>query len=336
MNIPIFQKLQTGAPIAVLLEMKGIHDSVEAELEAQVKSEVGLVQDVGTLTLRAGGKRLRPLVAALAGLTVSPTIDRARMVRLGACLEMIHMATLIHDDVIDGALTRRGKPTAAAEYGTTASILSGDALLAKAMRILAQDGDLQIIRTVSSAVVEMAEGEVREVEVRGDFELTEEEHIQILRMKTAAFVECGCMVGAMVAQATDSQIEALGRYGHHMGLAFQIADDLLDFRGDHAKTGKPQATDFREGCATLPLIYLRQTLTDAEAAQARGWFGNVTQEDQVRTVSRWMSERGCYDKASRLAQEHVDKALASLETLPETPYRRLLSLVSGFVVTREA
>ena len=193
---------------------------------------------VGGLTLRAGGKRLRPAFVSLAAAATGLPYDPSRARKLGAGLEMIHMATLIHDDVIDHAAMRRGKPTAAAEVGNTASILSGDVLLARAMSLLAEDGDLDLIRTVSAAVVDMAEGEVREVEVRGDFDLRSEDHFDILQRKTAALVEACCEGGAIIAGAPKPVTEALKAYGHHVGLAFQIADDLLDYRGDPAKTGQ--------------------------------------------------------------------------------------------------
>ena len=310
--------------------------AVEDELRVQMRSAIPEVEGVGSLTLEAGGKRLRPALAVLASNACKGTASVDRLAKLGACLEMIHMATLVHDDVIDEAATRRGKPTASSVYGNTVAILSGDVLLAKAMQILADDGDLRIIRTVSSAVVELAEGEVRELAARGHFDLSLEEHLAILRMKTAAFIECCCRVGAMAADASAPQIDALGQYGHHVGMAFQVADDLLDFRGDKAKTGKPRATDFREGQATLPLIYLLQQLSDSESEYARGKFGNgVTDEDIVR-IAEWMDDRGTFQQANGFAEEQASAAKSALSALPPSPERDLLDKVADFVVKREA
>src|SRR4051794_21397897 len=188
---------------------------VEKELAKQVSSNVELVEYVGKHTLEAGGKRLRPAFVTLSARACGNAFEPERTRKIGACMEMIHMATLIHDDVIDHSATRRGRETASAAYGNTAAILSGDVLLAKAMVILALDGDLEIIRTVSQAVVEMAEGEVRELEIRGQFDLTEAEHLQVLRMKTASFIQCCCESGAMIAGASDEVRRALGVYGHH-------------------------------------------------------------------------------------------------------------------------
>jgi octaprenyl-diphosphate synthase len=308
---------------------------VEEELLVQVRSKVDLIDRVGNLTLKAGGKRLRPAFVSLAakatGLPFNP--ERARY--LGASLEMIHMATLIHDDVIDNAATRRGRPTASAEYGNTAAILAGDALLARAMLMMSRDGDVELVRVVASTVVDVAQGEVRELEVRGDFDLDEQDHLDILRMKTASFIECCCEIGGMVAGAPPAICQSVKKYGHHVGMAFQIVDDLLDYRGDKSKTGKPRATDFREGQATLPLIYLRELMSEAEAKLARRRFGNNPNDDEIRMLTDWMETRGAFAKAEDLARYHVDQSLEALVDLPETFSRELLETVAEYVFQRE-
>lgn len=336
MSSALFEKVQAEVAPQALGDMVVFAQSVEAELNAQMCSAIHLVEQIGLLTLEGGGKRLRPLMAAAGARAVNPKVSLDRAVKLGACLEMIHMATLIHDDVIDGAATRRGRPTAGTVHGGTASILSGDVLLAKAMKMLAEDGDLSIIRLVSQSVVEMAEGEVKEVEVRNDFDLPESEHLAILRMKTAAFIEACCRTGARIGGATEAQEEALGQFGHHLGMAFQIADDILDFRGDKVKTGKPLATDFREGCVTLPLIALRGQLSEEEMLFVRRKFGNGVTDEEVAVIGDWMGARGAFTESAARAQGHIDSALDYLKTLDQSPYRTMLESVSSFVVTRES
>lgn len=336
MNAAALVELSNGKVVPELLVQVGEEVAkVEAELDRQMHSQVDMVKNVSHHTLDAGGKRLRPAFVALSAKATGLPYDEERSRKIGACMEMIHMATLIHDDVIDNSATRRGKDTASAVYGNTGSILAGDVLLAKAMRILAEDGDLAIIRTTSHSVVEMAEGEVRELETRLQFDLTEEQHLEILRLKTASFIQCCCQVGALIAGASEEVQSALHDYGHHVGMAFQIVDDLLDYRGDKARTGKPIAIDFREGQATLPLIYLRDDLSEQEASVARQKFGSGVTDDEIRMISDWMATRGSFAKAEARAMNHVEMALAALAKLPATASRDLLEAVAHYVIRRE-
>jgi octaprenyl-diphosphate synthase len=305
-------------------------------LEERVSSEVMLVREVSRHTLRAGGKRLRPALVTLASEATGLPFEPARTRRLGACMEMIHMATLMHDDVIDRAATRRGQDTAASKFGNTASILTGDVLLAKAMAILAEDGDIEIIRNVSSAVVDLAEGEVHELETRGRPELTQAEHFEILRRKTATFIASCCQVGALAAGAPGHSVEALGSYGRNMGMAFQIADDLLDYISDEEVSGKPKWTDFSEGCPTLPLILIWDSLTSAEKEDFELAFGKNPEALQITLLQNKMKGLGAFERAERAARDFVRDALSALEALPQTKTRDLLAAVAEFVVWRKA
>ncbi|MBS1706176.1 MAG: polyprenyl synthetase family protein [Armatimonadetes bacterium] len=308
---------------------------VERELETLTQSRVRLVQNVCHHTLLAGGKRIRPALVLLAARASMGVVNTARAIRLGACLEMVHMATLIHDDVIDHAQLRRGLPTAAAIFGNTGAILSGDALLAKAMAVLADDGDLSIIRAVSESVVEMAEGEAREVETRGDFDLKQQDHFEILRMKTSTFVECACRIGAQSAGADSTVVETLAQFGHELGMAFQLVDDILDFKGDEEQTGKTPGTDLLEGCATLPIILLRDHLTEQESDFLQARFGATLTDDEIRMVVGWMESRGVLLEARGFAESHATKALEALANLPQSEARNLLESLVEFVMNRQ-
>jgi len=320
---------------AVIAQTQNYIAEVEAELKVQIGSAIPLVEEVGQITLRGGGKRLRPALVFLSARTTGLDFDNHRAVQLGVAMELIHMATLIHDDVIDDAATRRGEPTAFSIHGITPSILGGDVLLAKAMRLLAEDGDLRIIRLVSQAVVELAEGEVQEIAVRGDINLPLDDHLQVLRMKTASFIECCCRIGGMLTEATESELDALGSYGHHLGMAFQIVDDILDFRGDAAKTGKPVATDFRDGQATLPLIYLLTELSPEEKTFVEMKFGNGSTDADLQLILSWMTDKKALARADQDAREHASSARDSLEVLPDSSERRLLSGVTLGVTRRQ-
>jgi octaprenyl-diphosphate synthase len=308
---------------------------VETVLKEMVASPIIVVDQIGRLTLEAGGKRLRPAFVALAARAAGISRgESGRVERLGAVMEMIHMATLIHDDVIDESPTRRGKPTAAATFGNTAAILSGDVLLARAMVALADDGDLDAIRVVSAAVQDMAEGEVREVEVRGDFDLSPTDYEDILRRKTAGFIQACCELGAVAARADASTRRALRKYGYHVGMAFQIVDDVLDYDGLNRQMGKPVGTDFREGQATLPLIYLRDRLSDAESTLARSKFGNGPSADEIRMIADWMATRGAFSQAYAMAEDHLTHALRTLDDLPTGEARNLLEGIATFIRQR--
>ncbi|MEQ1933837.1 MAG: polyprenyl synthetase family protein, partial [Fimbriimonadaceae bacterium] len=307
---------------------------VELLLQEQMQSQVDLVSQVGLHTLAAGGKRLRPALVVLAARACGLPFDAERARKIGAAMEMIHMATLIHDDVIDHAATRRGRSTAAAEFGNTASILSGDVLLSKAMAILCRDGDIRIIRTVSEAVVELAEGEVAELATRGNFDLAQEEHFRILRLKTASFIEACCQVGGMICEADDDTIEALGQYGHHLGIAFQLVDDLLDYSGDHKKTGKPVATDFCEGCATLPLILFNSLGSEHDLRQVSERFG-CSGPEEIGAILTLMRDSGALSAAKQQTELEGQKATAALERLPASVEKDLLLGVVRFVLDRE-
>lgn len=308
---------------------------VEDVLESSVKSPFELVERICTHVLRSGGKRLRPALTMLCARSVARDFDEDRARRIGACLEMIHMATLMHDDVIDHAPLRRGRATASAVFGNTAAILCGDVLLSKAMSILADDGDLALIRSVSRAVVDLAEGEVWELEQRGRWDLSPETHFEILRAKTASFIQVCCESGARVAGASDDCREALGSYGYHLGMAFQLIDDLIDYRSEESVSGKARAGDFREGCATLPLILLLERMEATKKDQVIRWFGNGASEEQIGQVCVWMGEVGAFEAAETLAQEHVARAKHAIDG-DRSLDGALLSGIAEYVLRRQS
>ncbi|RYG31591.1 hypothetical protein EON81_22555 [bacterium] len=177
--------------------------------------------------------------------------------------------------------------------------------------------------------------EARELEVRGDFDLDEIAHVDVLRRKTAAFIEACTDVGAHLAGASHEARRALKDYGHHVGIAFQIVDDLLDYRGDHLQTGKPIGTDFRDGQATLPLIYLRAHLSEAETAIARRRFGAEPTDDELRLIADWMDTRGAFAESEAAAERHIAEARKCLAQLPPSEARSVLETVAAYVLERK-
>jgi octaprenyl-diphosphate synthase len=311
-------------------------DAVEARMNAELGSDVRTVYALTHHILQAGGKRLRPAMLALAARAIQPEIGRERLATVGASVEFVHMATLVHDDVVDNTATRRGKPTANAVYGNGVAVLSGDYLLARAMRLLALDGDLRIIRTVSEITVAMSEGEVMEIAATGNAGLPMDDYLEILRKKTAIFVEGCCRCGALLANAAPAQETALADYGYRLGMAFQIADDLLDYTGDPALTGKPRGSDLRDGRATLPFLLALEAATPAERCDLLAAFGNPDLDDSaVLEICDILAAYDSFDRTRDAARRHVEQADAALATLPPTLARDAFHALTDYVVQRD-
>lgn len=311
-------------------------EAVEARMHADLGSDVRAVYNLTSHILRAGGKRLRPAMVALSARAVDPNVSTERIATVGASIEFVHMATLIHDDVVDNTATRRGKPTANAVYGNGVAVLSGDYLLARSMRLLALDGDLRIIRTVSEITIEMSEGEVMEIAATGNADLVLEDYFEILRKKTAVFVEGCCRCGAILAGANEAAEAALADYGYRLGMAFQIADDLLDYTGDPQITGKPRGSDLRDGRATLPFLLALNESSPAERLKLLDAFGNAALDDAgVSEICSILTAYAAFDRTRAAATDHVEKAAATLEVLPPSLARDCFAALTDYVVQRD-
>ena len=311
-------------------------EAVEARMNADLGSDVRTVYALTRHIMNAGGKRLRPAMLALSARAIAPNPDSARLATVGAALEFVHMATLVHDDVVDNTATRRGKPTANAVFGNGIAVLSGDYILARAMRLLAVDGDLRIIRTVSEITVEMSEGEVMEIAATGNADLPMTDYLEILRKKTAVFVEGCCRCGAILTGANETLENALGDYGYRLGMAFQIADDLLDYTGDPEITGKPRGSDLRDGRATLPFLLGLHDATQAEKRVLLSAFGNAALDDAgVLYVCDILAGYGAFDRTRDAAREEVEKSDAALALLPPSTARDCFAALTDFVVQRD-
>lgn len=311
-------------------------ERVEHRLFEEISSEVRTIQDLSDHVLRAGGKRLRPAMVALSARSICDEPDPERVEMVGAAVELVHMATLVHDDVIDNTTTRRGKPTANAVWSNGVAVLSGDFLLARSMRLLTDDGDISIIRAVSEITVEMSEGEVLEVLATGNPNISEHDYFEILRKKTAVFVQGCCRVGAMISSAAPAHQSALEEYGYRLGMAFQVADDLLDYTGDPSATGKAIGSDLRDGRATLPFLHAVERADSVQRTALLRYFGNTaaTERDIADAVSI-LDELGALDSARNAALHHVELAAAALEQLPESYARTCFAALTDFVVQRD-
>jgi octaprenyl-diphosphate synthase len=308
---------------------------VEALFEDLVRSDVRLVGDIGRYVRDGGGKRIRPALLLLGSRLCGYQGDRA--VLLASVVEFIHTATLLHDDIIDEAALRRGRRSVASRWGNNVTVLLGDYLYTKSMAMALSQDNLPILRILSDATLRMIEGEILEIEQDGDVGIRQEQHIELIRRKTADLFSACMRIGAVLGDVGREREEALARYGQNLGICFQMVDDLLDLTADEKTLGKPVASDLREGKVTLPIIFLIQE-GGKEAASLittvvkdRG-FGRVSL-DQVLRAAR---EHGALDRARDLALDYARRAQSDLAVFEPSPYRDALEAIPGFILARES
>ena len=310
---------------------------VESRLLVETRSEVAAVRDISGHTLLSGGKRLRPALALLSARCVGRTFPQDRAIAAGAASEMIHMATLMHDDVVDESPERRGRPTANSVFGNGITILTGDFLLAKSISLLAHNDDnLRMVRVFADVTVAMAEGEVLQSAVAHDTTIDLSTYEEIIERKTARFLAGCCETGAMLGGATDGEAAALRSYGHHLGMAFQIADDLLDFLGEPDKTGKPLGTDLRDGRVTLPLLHALQVANEKERAELDKLLHRKTiRTADISDLTHRITRLGGFEAARLVADARIDRALLELSRFADSPYKTALEKLARYVVARD-
>lgn len=310
---------------------------VEARLLVETRSEVAAVRDISGHTLLSGGKRLRPALALLSARAVGREFPADRATAAGAASEMIHMATLMHDDVVDESPERRGRPTANSVFGNGITILTGDFLLAKAISLLAHNDDnLRMVRVFADVTVAMAEGEVLQSAVAHDTTIALDVYEEIIERKTARFLAGCCETGAMLGGATDGEAAALRSYGHHLGMAFQIADDLLDFLGDPEKTGKPLGTDLRDGRVTLPLLHALQVANDTDRRDIDRLLARKTvRTSDICALTEHIARLGGFEAARLVADARIDRAVLELDRFAPSVYKTALENLARYVVARD-
>ena len=237
----------------ILAENRNDLEKIEVELSENLKPYLDLVSEVARHILFAGGKRLRPLLLVLSARICGYHEDYAKTV--STALEYLHAATLLHDDIIDDAILRRGKTVAHSLYGNATTVLVGDFLLARALAICADSGKIKVIHIISDLTENMSTGEVHQLMRKGDVSLTEDEYLEVIRRKTAVLFQAACTVSAVIADAPEEKVKALSDFGYNLGIAFQMVDDLFDYTMDTTDLGKEIGADLREGKLTLPVIH---------------------------------------------------------------------------------
>jgi octaprenyl-diphosphate synthase len=307
---------------------------VEEIFEAQFRSDVGLVGEIGRYIREGGGKRIRPALLLLACRLCGYRGDRA--IILASVVEFIHTATLLHDDIIDEATVRRGKRSVNSRWGNDITVLLGDFLYTKSMSMALSQDNLPILRLLSDVTLRMIEGELLEIERNGDLRMSEAQHLDIIRRKTADLFAACMSIGAILGDVGEDKRRALTSYGLNLGICFQMVDDLLDFTADEKVLGKPVNNDLREGKLTLPVIFLLRKAgtvgaqTVSHVLADRG-FERVTREDLLRLAR----EHGALDEARALAARYAEAARKDLAVFERSPYREALEILPDFILGRD-
>jgi octaprenyl-diphosphate synthase len=306
-------------------------EAVNAVIRRQLHSDVPLVNQIAEYIISAGGKRIRPvLVLAMAnayGYRGTYHHD------LAAVVEFIHTATLLHDDVVDESSLRRGRQTANALFGNAASVLVGDFVYSRAFQMMVAVGDMRVMQILADATNVIAEGEVLQLLNMHDPDVTEERYLQVIRSKTAKLFEAAAQLGALVAGASDSAVDAAGEYGRSLGTAFQLIDDVLDYSGNAADIGKNVGDDLREGKPTLPLIYLMQHGAPGQRKLVRACIESGD-EQHFDDILAAITSSGALDYTKRKAEQAARRAAESITGLPSSQFKDSLLQLCAFAVGR--
>ena len=307
---------------------------VEQELKLQLSSQVQAVDYLGEYIRSAGGKRVRPALLLLSSYACEGRASDPNVIRLAAVMEMLHTATLVHDDIIDNSEVRRNRPSVNAKFGNQSAVLMGDWLYMSAFETSLQERSLRILDILTRLTRMMTEGELIQLTTIGKIDITENQYFDILQRKTAYLFSACCEVGAILAGASDEQVSALAEYGLNLGIAFQLADDLLDFTSDEKILGKAAGADLIEGKLTLPLILLRNS--DPEIADQLEIVMIDRSYDGVsrKRLAQALDRSGSLELARHRAYEYAEAARKNLEVLPQTEYLEALGDLPSFVIER--
>ncbi len=308
-------------------QMTGVNQLIRDSLE----SEVVLIRQIGEYITGSGGKRLRPMLVLLAAHACG--YKGWQQVNLAAIIEFIHTATLLHDDVVDESDMRRGQESAHAVWGNAASVLVGDFLYSRSFQMMIDVNSMRVMEVLSNATNTIAEGEVEQLLNMHDPEVTSERYFSVIEKKTAKLFEAACQLGAVLAGREDLEPQMV-EAGRQLGMAFQIADDVLDYTSDPVTLGKNIGADLAEGKPTLPLILCRQSASDSDRAliDAAVREGSVKHLDQIRQL---ITASGSIDTARAAAQVRADSAFQALQVLPESKWKTALQSLTRYSVSRD-
>jgi len=323
-------------PDQAILNKHRLHlEEIEAELALSVGSRVAKIEEISRHTLLGGGKRLRPLLFVLSCGLLGSRVQECY--RLAGIFEIIHAASLLHDDVLDNAETRRSRPSANRLWGNHAAVLVGDFLYSKAFAVAFETGHRPFLQRLTETTTRMAEGQVLELEHTFDWDIGKEAYLEIVKAKTAVLISAACECGAILSGAGETAESALAQFGFHMGVAFQLMDDLLDYTAEEKVFGKPVVKDLREGKITLPLIYALADLEEADRAALRTRLtpeGAFPSEADFLQVLEMVRTGGCLERVREEASESVERAAGCLAIFPDSPAKRDLLQMNRYILDR--
>ncbi|HET6973674.1 MAG TPA: polyprenyl synthetase family protein [Pyrinomonadaceae bacterium] len=308
---------------------------VELEFERQARSNVQVIDYLGEYLRASGGKRVRPALNILSNYAVGGDGSRYNSIRMATVMEFLHTATLVHDDIIDKADTRRKRPTVNALYGNETAVLMGDWLYMSAFETSLAERSLPVLDILTSVTRKMTEGEILQLTLLGEADVSEAQYFDVLKRKTAYLFSASCEIGAILGGASEKQQTALRDYGLYLGTAFQLIDDLLDFTSSEEALGKAAGADLLGGKVTLPLIYLRDTEPGArvmvETVLREGQYSSVKPKDLLEAIVR----SGALEQTRSRANEYAENACSALEILPDSDYCESLRALPTYILNRD-
>ncbi len=308
---------------------------VEAEFERQARSNIQVIAYIGDYLRASGGKRVRPALTLLATNAVGGDAARPNVVRMATVMEFLHTATLVHDDIIDNAETRRNRASINSRFGNQTAVLMGDWLYMSAFETSLAERSLPVLDILTAVTRKMTEGELLQLTTLGRADMTEEQYFDILLRKTAYLFSACCEIGAILGSDDETQRHALRDYGLKLGAAFQLVDDLLDFTATHDALGKPAGVDLLEGKLTLPLIYLLEAEPGQHApVQAVMRAGNYEAISRAALIGA-AEQTGALARARARAVEYAEAARRALDPLPDSPYRDALRSIPTYILERD-
>ena len=306
--------------------------SVNQLIQQQVDSDVALINQLGFYIVNSGGKRLRPLLTVLAARALN--IQSKQHHTLAAIIEFIHTATLLHDDVVDESTMRRGRETANALFGNQASVLVGDFLYTRSFQMMVSLNSMRVMEILSDSTNRIAQGEVQQLMNCNDPNTTEESYFDVIYGKTARLFEAATQLAAVITGQSEEIEVAMQDYGKHLGTAFQLADDLLDYESDADAMGKNAGDDLAEGKPTLPLLYAMWHASEEDAALIREAIEKANGLPHLERILGVMEETGALDYTRQKANEEADKAITALSAIPDSDYKKALIALAHIAVDR--